>query len=220
MKRFVLLFGALLLAAAASAQSIGFGVHGNMFNSSINAKAKELAGIPNSTGTAQVAIEQVYGLGLGGGVHVDFGLLGILKIRVSGDYLTLSPDKDLFKSYVQSVLPGFPVTFVEGGKVDMISGSANLKLTILPLPLFKPYITGGGGVVNVTATDVILAVNGHNLSPITILKSQTVGSFNAGAGLDLDFHAFAIFAEARVNWIMLSEGTSTYVPIVTAGITP
>ena len=42
---------------------------------------------------------------------------------------------------------------------------------------------------------------------------------NAGAGLDIDLSAFALFAEARVNWIMLEEGTSTYVPIVTAGIT-
>jgi opacity protein-like surface antigen len=218
MKRYVLLFGALLLAASASAQSIGFGVHGNMFNSDINAKAKQLAGIPNSTGTAQVAIEEVYGLGLGGGVHFDLGL-SILKIRVSGDYLTLSPDKDKFKGYVQSVLPGFPVAFEEGGKVDMISGSVNLKLIILPLPVFKPYITGGGGVTHVTATDVILSVNKVKLSPITILKTQTVGSFNAGAGLDLDFTAFALFAEARVNWIMLDEGTSTYVPIFTAGIT-
>jgi hypothetical protein len=218
MKRFVLLFGALLLAGSALAQSIGFGVHGNMFNSDINAKAKELAGIPNSTGTAQIAIEEVYGLGLGGGVHLDIGL-GLLKIRISGDYLTMSPDKDKFSEYVRQVLPGFPVTFNDGGKIDMISGSANLKFTILPLPVVKPYITGGGGITNVSASDVILAVNGIKLAPITILKKQTVGSFNAGVGTDLDFHAFAIFAEARVNWIMLDEGTSTYVPIITAGIT-
>jgi hypothetical protein len=218
MKRLVLFGAMLLLAASASAQSVGFGVHGNMFNSDINAKAKSIAGIQNSTGTAQIAIEEVYGLGLGGGVHLDIGL-GPLKVRISGDYLTLSPDKDKFKSYVQSVLPGFPVSFVEGGKVDMISGSANLKLVIIPLPVFNPYITGGGGITNVSATDVILSVNGVKLSPITILKSQTVGSFNAGAGLDLDFKAFAVYAEARVNWIMLEEGTSTYVPIITAGIT-
>jgi hypothetical protein len=218
MKRFVLLFGALLLAGSALAQSISFGVHGNMFNSDVNAKAKELAGIPNSTGTAQIAIEEVYGLGLGGGIHLDFGL-GLLKIRVSGDYLTMSPDKDKFSGYVKQVLPGFPVTFSEGGKIDMISGSANLKFTILPLPVVKPYITGGGGITNVSATDVILAVNGLKLAPISILKAQTVGSFNAGVGTDLDFHAFAIFAEARVNWIMLDEGTSTYVPIITAGVT-
>ena len=81
------LVGALLLAAAASAQWIGFGVHGNMFNSSFNEKIKSIANItPAPTAQAQVAIDQVYGLGLGGGVHVDFGLLGILKIRVSGDY--------------------------------------------------------------------------------------------------------------------------------------
>lgn len=219
MKRYVLLFGALLLAGSALAQSISFGVHGNMFNSSFNEKIKSIANITSpTTAQAQVAIDQVYGLGLGGGVHLDLGL-GILKIRVSGDYLTLSPDKDKFSSYVKQVLPGFPVTFVEGGKIDMISGSANLKLTILPLPVFKPYITAGGGITNVSATDVVLAVAGHNLNPITILKKQTVGSFNGGAGVDLDLHAITIFGELRVNMIMLDEGTSTYVPIFTAGIT-
>lgn len=220
MKRFVLLFGALLLAGSALAQSIGFGVHGNMFNSSLNEKIKSLVYDPNTNPaqTAQVAIDQIYGLGLGGGVHVDIGL-GILKIRVSGDYVTMSPDKDKFSQFVHQQLPGFAVTFVDGGKIDMISGSANLKLTILPLPVIRPYITGGGGVSNISATDVILKIGNLNTQPITILKKQTVGAFNAGVGTDLDFKAFALFAELRINWIMLDEGSSTYVPLVSAGIT-
>jgi hypothetical protein len=54
MKRF-LLSCALLVSTMASAQSVGFGVHGNMINSDVNAKVKEMAGITPPTGTFQVA---------------------------------------------------------------------------------------------------------------------------------------------------------------------
>jgi len=224
MKRY-LLFCALFVAFSASAQTIGFGVHGNMINSKINAKVKEIAGITPTTGTMQVALDQVYGLGLGGGVHVDLGL-GIISLRVSGDYITLSPDKDLFKQYVQGVIPGLPVSFVDGGKVDMISGSVNAKLVVLPLPVVHIYATGGAGLSNVKATDVILSLGGVNLKPVSILQTQTVGTFNVGAGCDLQFGKIAVFAELKINWLMLGNGTSTVevststmIPIVTAGIT-
>jgi opacity protein-like surface antigen len=217
MKRF-LLSVALLLSTVASAQSIKFGIHGNLINSEINAKVKEIAGISPSTGTLQVALDQVYGLGVGGGVHFDVNL-SVLSIRISGDYITLSPDKDRFRTYVQQVVPGLPVQFVDGGRVDMISGSANLKLVVLPLPVLQPYISGGAGLANVRATDVTLSLNGTNLSPVSILKTQTVGTFNAGAGADIVLGGLTIFGEIKANWILLDEGTSTFVPIVTAGIT-
>lgn len=217
MKRF-LLSCALLITTTAAAQTIGFGVHGNMINSNINAKIKQIAGITPSTGTLQVALDEVYGLGLGGGVHFDIKF-SALSIRISGDYITLSPDKDKFKTYVQQVTPGLPVEFVDGGKVDMIGGNANLKLVVIPLPVFKPYLTGGGGFTNVKATDVTLSLGGIKLNPVPILKQQTVGTFNAGAGVDLEFGSLSVFAELKVNWLMLEEGTSTYVPIVTAGLT-
>jgi opacity protein-like surface antigen len=217
MKRF-LLSVALLLSTVASAQSIKFGIHGNLINSEINAKVKEIAGISPSTGTLQVALDQVYGLGVGGGVHFDVNL-SVLSIRISGDYITLSPDKDKFRTYVQQVVPGLPVQFVDGGRVDMISGSANLKLVVLPLPVLQPYISGGAGLANVRATDVTLSLNGTNLSPVSILKTQTVGTFNAGAGADIVLGGLTIFGEIKANWILLDEGTSTFVPIVTAGIT-
>ncbi|HSQ74717.1 MAG TPA: hypothetical protein VLT13_04135 [Bacteroidota bacterium] len=58
MKR-LLLVCALLMSTMAWAQSVGFGVHGNMINSNINAKLKEIAGITPSTGVLQVALDEV-----------------------------------------------------------------------------------------------------------------------------------------------------------------
>jgi opacity protein-like surface antigen len=217
MKSLVLLC-ALCFAVSASAQTIGFGVHGNMINSKINATIKQAVNYQSSSGVAQVALDEVYGLGIGGGLHFDIGL-SVLSIRVSGDYTTLSPDQDKFKAYVQTIMPGFPVTFVEGGKIDMYSGNANLKLVVLPIPVFQPYVTGGVGMANVKASKVILAINGVNLPGIEILKTQTVATFNAGAGLDILLGKTAIFAELKINWLSLDEGSYTMVPIATAGIT-
>ncbi len=217
MKR-CLLFCVLVAAYSASAQTIGFGVHGNMINSNINAKVQELVNYQSTSGLTQVALDQVYGLGYGGGAHFDLGF-GIASIRISADYITLSPDKAKFTQYVQAVMPGLPLQFVDGGKIDMISGNANAKLVVLPLPVVKPYVTGGAGLCNVKATDVTLSIAGFNLKPITLLKTQTVGTFNAGAGVDLQFGPVTVFAELKVNWLMLDEGTSTMVPIATAGVT-
>lgn len=67
---------ALLLAFSASAQipglSVAFGVHGNLTNTNLVGDFKE-----------------IYGLGYGGGVHFDLKL-GVLSLRLSGDYVSLS----------------------------------------------------------------------------------------------------------------------------------
>lgn len=212
-----LLLVALVMSTVASAQSIKFGIHGNLINSNINATTQKILGLPTSTSQVQIALDQIYGLGLGGGIHFDLEL-SVLSFRLSGDYITLSPDKDKFKTFVQVFVPGLPVAYVDGGRVDMYSGNANAKLTVLPLPVFKPYITGGAGLAHVTATDVTLSV-GSAKPKLSILKTQTVGTFNAGVGTDIALSGITIFLELKANWILLDEGTSTFVPIVTAGLT-
>jgi hypothetical protein len=214
----LLLLCVLCFAISASAQTIGFGVHGNMINSDVNAKVKEILNLNETTpGTLQVALDEVYGLGFGGGIHLDISL-PIISVRISGDYLTISPDKDKFSQYVKQSFGALPVSYVEGGKVDMISGNANIKLVVLPLPVFKPYATGGIGVCNVQATDVTLKFGNNNITT-SILKKQTVMTYNVGVGLDIQLGSVAIFAELKGNWIPLDEGTVSLLPIATAGIT-
>jgi hypothetical protein len=71
----------------------------------------------------------------------------------------------------------------------------------------------------VKAQDVTLSLGTTRLQPVSILKTQTVGTYNAGAGADIELGGLTIFAELKANWIMLEEGTSTFVPIITAGLT-
>ena len=207
---------AVLIAFSSSAQG-GFGIHGNMINSKLSAELRQIAGLPAGA-TVQVALEEVYGLGYGGGVHLDLDL-PIISFRISGDYITLSPDKDKFKSFIQKTVPGAPIEFSEGGRVSIISGSVNLKVGVLPLPVLKPYVTGGGGLANVTSTDVKLLLFGQPIPAFKILKDQTVGTANAGVGVDLTLGHLSLYGEVKLNWLFIEGGTATYVPIGTVGIT-
>jgi opacity protein-like surface antigen len=220
MKHFILCCTLLFAFSAASAQGIGFGVHGNMINSNLNATLRQIVGVPPSTNTVEIALEEVYGIGWGGGLHFDVDL-GLLAFRLSGDYVTLSPDQEKFKSLIQAYFPGSTtIVYVDGGKVDMYSGNVNAKLNLLPLPIFKIYATGGLGIASVKSTPANLKIGTTPVS-FPILATQTAWTTNLGAGTDIKLGGLSLFAEIKFNWLFLKEGagTSTMVPIATAGIT-
>jgi hypothetical protein len=215
MKRLVLLLCcALLVSAPALAQvpgfSFGFGVQGNATNFNV--------------GTSQGDLQQVYGLGIGGGIHLDLGL-PLLSFRISGDYLTISPDADKYKSYAQRLLPGVNVG-IEGGKIEMWSANANLKLVILPIPIVHPYVTGGAGLARLKFQDATILLNGLRVpvaggsyAKFLALDSQTKTTANIGAGVDLVIGPLSLYGEVKVNWIFTDPKTSSQVPIGTIGIT-
>jgi len=204
--------------AEESGTSVDFGVHGNIISSDINAVLRQIAGLPAPSGTYEIALEEVYGLGLGGGLHLDVDF-GLLTVRLSGDYVTLSPDEEKFASAVQVYFPGAELTFVEGGQIEMISGALNAKLVVLPIPAVRPYITGGGGLTYLKTTKVKLLFNGVPIPDFEILKAQTVPTLNAGAGVDLELGPVTLYGEIKINWLFIEEGNSTFIPIGTVGVT-
>jgi len=219
MKHFALFLLVLLtipIAGQAQAQSARFGIHLNIINADLNATLNDIVGNPAPSG-ANVALQEIYGLGLGGGRHLDVDL-GLLTMRVSGDYIRLAPDNEKFKSYVNSVAPGTPLSFESGGIINLWSGTLNAKLVVLPLPVVKPYITGGAGFTYVTSTEANLTLNNNALPAFRILQNQTCFTDNLGAGVDILLGPITLYGEVKVTWIFLKEGTSTYVPIGLVGI--
>jgi hypothetical protein len=220
MKKLILLCIVLFtlpVAAQIPGPSISFGVQGDMINANLNTTLRQILNLPQPT-TIDFALEQVYGLGLGGGAHLDLDL-GLLSFRLAGDYVTLSPDKEKFKRLITLILPGAPIEYVDGGTINIITGSVNVKFTILPLPVVKPYITGGGGIANISTTAVKLRFNNVDLPPFELLKKQTVGTLNAGVGSDIVLGGLTLYAELKVNKIFLEEGSGTFIPIATVGLT-
>jgi opacity protein-like surface antigen len=203
--RYFVLGCALLIAVTATAQvpgvSAAFGVHANLANLNVSGP-----------------LEEVYGMGYGGGAHLDVQF-AVLSLRLSGDYITFSPDNDKYQAFVRS-LPGFSTATikVDGGRINIFSGNINAKLPFLPLPIVSPYITGGIGLVNLGADDANVTVNGTSSGSIPGVKGQTKTAANAGAGVDLKLGAFTLFAEGKYTWIFTEGETSTYIPF-SIGIT-
>lgn len=203
MKRF-LISAALLIAFTASAYaigpSVGFGAHLNAANISVNGTLKD-----------------VYGLGIGGGAHLDVNL-AMLAFRLSGDYINFSPDIDKYRTVLQPYVGSSASQYsVSGGKISLISANANLKMNILPLPVITPYATGGVGVVRMSVDSYTVTQNGTPVLSKPGIEPSTNSSANLGVGADLSV-GITLFIEAKYTWIFANGGTSTYVP-VSIGVT-
>jgi opacity protein-like surface antigen len=201
-KRFiiVLLLSALGVSVTQAQVGARFGIHGNA--ASINVAAP---------------FSDVYGLGYGGGAHLDITFL-LWSIRFSGDYIMFSPDEGKYRSTLANLTGGSAAAFsIEGGKIDIISGAVNAKFTVIPLPVVSPYITGGVGLARIGVGDLTVRQNGVVLGTLPSLSSETKTSVNLGAGIDFSL-VIDLFLEAKYTWIFTEGETSTYIP-VTLGIT-
>lgn len=195
-----LLLLAFVVPTPAAAQSIGFGVHAN--GASLN-----VAG----------PLGDVYGKGFGGGGHLDIQL-PMLSIRVSGDYIAFSPDNGKYKEKLGQLLGTAAAGFsIDGGDISILSGNANLKWGILPIPVLTPYLTGGIGLARLGVDEAKVKLNGNPIGNVAGVKAETKTAFNLGAGVDLKI-GITLFLEAKYTWIMTEGETSTYIP-VSLGIT-
>ncbi|MEK7248997.1 MAG: hypothetical protein AAB209_01105, partial [Bacteroidota bacterium] len=85
-------------------------------------------------------LTDVYGFGFGGGVHLDVSLPLLFSFRLQGDYVTFSSDNAKYAGVVFQNPTGITI---DGGRVNIISGNVNTKLSPLPLPIVSPYLTAG-----------------------------------------------------------------------------
>ncbi len=212
MKRLVLLVCCILLATAPSYAQVSFGVHGNALNFNTEAVAND-----------------IYGLGLGGGIHLDFGT-PVIGLRLSGDYMFMSPDKDKYTAYAAKML-GQALSAgatIDGGKMEVWSGNANGKLVLFPLPVVHIYITGGIGLASISFNEATITLpsigyskklSEDEIGALLGLDKQTKMTTNAGAGLDIALGGITLFGEVKINWIFTDPKTTEMVPIGTVGIT-
>ncbi len=157
----------------------------------------------------------IYSGGFGGGAHLDINLPVLFAFRLQGDYVTFAPDDAKYKAFL-STLAGVPANFtLEGGRMNILSGQVNTKLSPLPLPFISPYLTAGVGVTTLSVSE--LKVNGQTV-PGSSYAGDTNFSANLGAGIDLNLIALSLYLEARYTWIFTSGATSTYIP-VSLGVT-
>lgn len=213
MRSFALLV-ALCMTTAAVAQpivgglapSVNFGVHANFMN----------ANFPGPSIQGSTALKDVYGAGFGGGVHLDVQF-AMLSLRVSGDYLSFSPDNDKYQKGLEGIIGTAAGQFtVAGGGITMWSGNVNAKMAILPLPIIKPYLTGGVGLASLNADEAKVMQGALATKAYPGFPSVTKTMWNIGVGVDFSI-GVTLFLEVKYVWVM-TDPTSTLVP-VTIGVT-
>jgi len=202
MKRFILTAMILGFFTASAMSQVSFGIQGDLTNLNVAGGLKD-----------------IYGLGYGGGVHFDVGT-PIISFRLSGDYIMLSPDQDNYRNYLAKLIGGAASEFsIDGGKIEVISATANLKLGLLPLPVIHIYATGGGGIVRLSVNSATVKRAGVTLVNVSGVEPQTKPSVNIGAGADLSLGGVSLYGELKINWILTEGETSTMVPLATIGLT-
>ena len=177
-------------------------------------------GVQATGGGISVAdpFKDVYSGGFGGGAHLDINLPVIFSIRVSGDYVSFSPDAEKYKAVlatlnVGSVASGFSV---DGGKINILAFSANAKLG-LPTPILTPYLTAGVGSASFSGGDVTVKYNGVPLVSTPGVETETVFSTNFGAGVDLSL-IITLYLEAKYT-IAFTQGNSSSFVLASLGVT-
>ncbi|MBP1691256.1 MAG: hypothetical protein H6Q32_608, partial [Bacteroidetes bacterium] len=150
-------------------------------------------------------------------LHLDVQL-AMVSFRISGDYLSFSPDNDKYRQGLEGIIGTAAGQFsVDGGGITMLSGNLNAKMAILPLPVVKPYLTGGIGLARLSVDDARVMQNGIETKAYGGFSSETCTAWNLGAGVDLSI-GVTLFLEVKYMWIVTEPETSTLVP-VTIGVT-
>lgn len=214
MRHFLALVSLLFLVSVSAAApggsatpKVGFGVHGNF----------SLGNLPGPTMVGSLPLKDAYGSGLGGGAHLDLGLPG-LSLRLSGDYLKYSLDESRVRDSRPDLFPLLSDrTSVQGGGLGIRSASANVKVAVMPLPVVRPYVTGGVGLAWLSVAETRTFRNDvlGGVFPATTQNGKK--SYNIGVGADLEI-GIKLFAEARYVWILTEGEKSTYVPVA-VGVT-
>jgi opacity protein-like surface antigen len=181
---------------------VGFGVHGNF----------SLGNLPGPAIDGTKSLSDAYGPGLGGGAHLDLGLPG-LSLRLSGDYLKYSLDEARFRgSYADVFGKAVDQISIQGGGLGIKSVSANAKIAVMPLPVVRPYVTGGAGLAWLSVDETRTSIAGVPGNTFPAITQNGKKSFNLGAGADLEI-GIKLFVEARYVWILTDGEKSTYVPV-------
>jgi opacity protein-like surface antigen len=207
--------GALLIAlsavssrALALGPGFAFGVHANFTTSKFPG--------PSVSGVNQ-QISSAYGVGWGGGVHVDANLM-VFSLRLTGDYIHYSIDENKFRD---SFRPLFGAAVdqmsISGGGLGIAALAVNGKMPILPLPILTPYITGGLGLSWVNRDEVTTSITGSSGNKFPSSSQGGKTSVDIGVGVDLRL-GIELFVEVKYAWIFTDVSTSTYVP-VSVGVT-
>ncbi len=212
MKR-LFFFAVLVLVAMqfAGAQfSVGGGVQGGL----------ALSSFPDP-------VKDYYGLGFGGGAHLDLNVLRYLTIRLRGDYDVFSSDKSKFaaaiaKEFTVHGVAADPAQTTFDGLNTSDIGITLSGIGKLPTKsIVTPYALLGIGVHILNASNQTISYTGlgditQSLVDLNIVEqptSTTKFGMNFGAGAEFALGTFKLFIEFQYVIIFTPDKSTSYMPI-------
>lgn len=189
--------------ALAIGPEVGFGVHANFTSS--NFPGPSVGG-----GTSQLS--NAYGVGWGGGLHMDVDLM-VISFRLSGDYIHYGIDENKFRDGFRPLF-GNAVSqmSINGGGLGIYAATVNGKMPVLPLPIISPYLTGGLGLAWLSRDQMTTSISGVQGTTIPSNTQSARTTVDLGLGVDVKI-GIDLFLEVKYAWIFTEGGTSTYVPV-------
>ena len=208
MKRLLALLVALLVVSATSPAQIrwGFGAQGGV---SISSFEKD--------------IKDYYGLGFGGGIHVDAEINKYFTGRFQFDYHMFASDKDKIVGNLarDNGVPASDITF-EGLNASVMGFYLNGLATLPTGSAIRPYALAGFGLNILSQSDPSVTYQGQPVTVQFSTETKTKFGIDFGAGaeyavsknvcLGLEFRYVLIFTENNSNAHMPISFTFTYHP--------
>ena len=202
MKKFILVFGLVFLAAqyAGAQQSFGGGGHMGI---SISAFPKEL--------------KDYYGLGFGFGGHSDYNLMKYLTLRFNGDWHMFGFDNKKMEEAIAKA-NGVEVTTLkfEGRNANIFGFTFNGLGKIPTKTLVTPYGILGLGIHILSVSDAKIIYNGQDVTnQLNFEKNvgETKFGLNFGAGAEFAFGGFKAFIEFKYVIIFTKDESTGHMPI-------
>jgi opacity protein-like surface antigen len=221
MKRIVLVALALLIASAPAMSQISFGggVQGGL----------SIASFPDE-------IKDFYGVGFGGGAHLDVNVLRYLTLRLNGDFFTFPSDKKKVGALLAQqfsvneggtwVAADPAKTTVEGYNARAIGITLNGIGKIPTKSVVTPYALLGVGLHIVSASDMSVSYTGLGDITKDLVEGDIVSQpeskarfgLNFGAGSEFSLGGAKLYIEVRYVMIFTPDKKTNHIPI-TIGVT-
>lgn len=203
----LLLLPALIILSCSTALALGPGFG---FGAHVNFTSSNFPGPTVDGGSS--AVSNAYGVGWGGGLHVDANLM-LISFRLSGDYIHYSADENKFRDAFRPLF-GDAVNqmMLDGGGLGIYTVSVSGHMPVFPLPLVTPYLTGGLGLAWVNRDQMTTSIAGVRGTTIPTSTQGGKTTLDLGVGADVKL-GVSLFLEVKYAWIFTDGGTSTYVPL-------
>ena len=158
-----------------------------------------------------------YGIGYGGGAHVDMNVAPFLTFQLSGDYYTFPADKAKLKGlYPVTDQFGNPTDnfSVSGGTFSIVGVMFNAVGKILTGSAVTPYGLIGAGVQIGSQTDVTVSSGGQTIFVDKAGSSDTRGGLDFGAGSMFSLgRAVTLSVDVRYVIVLLPGSNMVHIPV-------